>query len=91
MAHLVCVKILMLAQIDFFPFLRSLEKKLSFRLLRHDIFADERSLASMDLKASARVFDGEGIMELRQKAAPEPDSTHHGVFETASSKPLPTR
>ena len=68
MAHLVCVKILMLAQIDFFPFLRSLEKKLSFRLLRHDIFADERSLASMDLKARTRIFDGERIMELRQES-----------------------
>jgi len=89
MAHLVCVKILMLAQIDFFPFLRSLEKKLSFRLLRHDIFADERSLASMDLKARTRVFDGERIMELRQETAAKTDSTHHSVFETALTKPLP--
>jgi hypothetical protein len=88
MADLVCIKTLVGAEIDFFPFFLSLQKQPSLGLLGHHILANDGSFTSMDLEAGAGIFDRKCVMKLRQEAAPETDSSHYGVLETALSQTL---
>ncbi len=51
------------------------------RLLRHDIACNERAFAAMHFKAGFRIFGGEGIVELGNRAGRKTQCAHHAVFD----------